>query len=225
VERWEFDETVTVCFDDMLKRSIPNYRGMRRLVQQIAERYRRDDTDVVDLGCSRGEAMAQLVEQHGLRNRFVGVERAPAMLAAARARFAGRLYVELEDLDLQHGYPAVSASVTLAILTLQFVTTDRRWSLIRDIHESTTNGGALILVEKVRGTTKAMDQMLAELYRAHKLMAGYSAEAIAAKEQALEGILIPMTAATNEKMLFEAGFNHVECFWRSLNFAGWVAAR
>lgn len=34
-----------------------------------------------------------------------------------------------------------------------------------------------------------------------------------------------MTARFNEEMLTDAGFSHVECFWRWCNFAGWIAVR
>jgi len=29
----------------------------------------------------------------------------------------------------------------------------------------------------------------------------------------------------NEQMLSAAGFKYIECFWRYLNFCGWVAIR
>ena len=36
---------------------------------------------------------------------------------------------------------------------------------------------------------------------------------------------MPVTAAWNEELLRTAGFGVVECFWRYLNFAAWVAVR
>lgn len=59
--QWEFDEGVTAVFDNMLARSIPQYEEMRRLVFEIGCRYVKPHTDIVDLGCSRGEAMAPFV--------------------------------------------------------------------------------------------------------------------------------------------------------------------
>ena len=41
----------------------------------------------------------------------------------------------------------------------------------------------------------------------------------------LEGVLVPVTAEWNEAMLHAAGFRQVECFWRWMNFAGWLAIR
>jgi tRNA (cmo5U34)-methyltransferase len=36
---------------------------------------------------------------------------------------------------------------------------------------------------------------------------------------------VPVTAAWNEDLLQQAGFRHVECFWRWLNFGGWIAVK
>jgi tRNA (cmo5U34)-methyltransferase len=84
-------------------------------------------------------------------------------------------------------------------------------------------GGALILVEKVLGEDAAMDAMLAELYYEFKADNGYTQEAIARKRLSLEGVLVPLSAEWNRQLLKGAGFRHVECFWRSLNFCGLLA--
>ena len=44
-------------------------------------------------------------------------------------------------------------------------------------------------------------------------------------EVTLEGVLVPVTARWNEELLHEEGFRSVDCFWRHLNFAGWVAVK
>jgi len=85
--KWEFDAEVTDVFEEMLRRSIPQYDVMRQAVFNIASRYAKDKSAIVDLGCSRGDALAPLVERFGAHNRFVGVEVSQAMLEAARKRF------------------------------------------------------------------------------------------------------------------------------------------
>ena len=45
------------------------------------------------------------------------------------------------------------------------------------------------------------------------------------KKESLEGVLVPVTADWNVELLKEAGFKHVDCYWRHLNFAGWVAVK
>jgi tRNA (cmo5U34)-methyltransferase len=67
--------------------------------------------------------------------------------------------------------------------------------------------------------------MLVDEYYRIKAENAYTQEQISAKRKSLEGVLVPITARWNEEMLKEAGFRSVDCFWRYLNFAGWVAVK
>lgn len=223
--KWQFDSDVAAVFDDMLARSIPQYDLMRQTCFDIACTYRKPHTDIVDLGCSRGEAMAPLVDKYGANNRFVGVEISTPMLVAARKRFNGLFNVEITELDLRSAYPDVSASVTLCILTLQFTPIEYRQRILKDIYDHTMPGGALIMIEKVLGADAEMDRLMVDLYYQLKAGNGYSQEQIERKRLALEGVLVPITARWNEELLRMAGFDSVDCFWRWMNFAGWVAVK
>lgn len=228
VGRWTFDAEVTAAFDDMLRRSIPQYDAMREAVCELACCYRQEGSDIVDLGCSRGEALAPLVDRFGANNRFVGVDVAEPMLAAARERFAGLIaagVVEIRELDLRTAYPPVRASVTLCVLTLQFTPIEYRWRILRDIWRHTRPGGALLLVEKVVGSTAELDAVMVDRYYALKRAHGYTQEQIETKRVSLEGSLVPLTASWNEELLQTAGFGAVDCFWRWMNFAGFLAVR
>ncbi len=227
-EKWAFDEAVTGCFDDMLARSIPQYDVMRDAVARIAARHARPDTAIVDLGCSRGEALAPLVEKLGGRNRFIGVEVSPPMLAAARERFADHIrfgMVEILGLDLRNAFPECRASVVLSVLTLQFTPIEYRLEIVGRVFDALEPGGAFVLVEKVLGSGPGLNRLFVDEYLALKERNGYSREEIDRKRFSLEGVLVPVTAAWNEDMLRGCGFRSVDCFWRLLNFAGWIAVK
>lgn len=225
---WVFDEEVTNVFDDMLARSIPQYDVMRRTCFELGSRYVRPKTDIVDLGCSRGEALDPFVKRFGCHNRFIGIEVSEPMLIAARQRFSGYLetgVVEIREHDLRMGYPPVRASLTLCILTLQFTPIEYRLRIVRDIASHTIPGGALVLVEKVLGSTADIDAAMVERYYDLKQANGYAPEAIDRKRLSLEGVLVPVTSRWNEEILQSSGFTQVDCFWRWMNFAGWLAIR
>jgi tRNA (cmo5U34)-methyltransferase len=227
-DKWEFDAAVTDCFDDMLKRSIPQYEVMRQTVFEIACRYAEHKTAIVDLGCSRGEALAPFVDKFGIYNRHIGVETSKPMLDACRSRFKGMIsngVVEILDMDLRKDFPPVSASVFLSVLTLQFIPINYRQQIIQKCYDSLTPGGCLILVEKVLGAGSKLDRLMVDCYANLKKSNGYSPEDIDRKALALEGVLVPVTAKWNEEMLRQAGFLHIDCFWRWMNFAGWVAVK
>jgi len=226
--RWEFDEGVTHVFDDMLARSIPQYEVMRQACFDLGSHYVRRSTAVIDLGCSRGEALARFVNRFGAHNRFIGVEVSQPMIEAARERFKGLIecgIVEIRDLDLRTNYPPVNASLTLGVLTVQFVPIEYRQMLIQRAYDHTIAGGAVILVEKVLGASADIDAVMVETYLAMKAANGYTQEQIARKRLSLEGVLVPVTAAWNEELLKQAGFRQVDCFWRWMNFAGWLAVK
>lgn len=229
-DRWAFDEEVTRVFDDMLRRSIPDYDTMRAAVHAVGARFVKAGTVVADLGCSRGEAVAPFVDHFGGAVRFVLVETAPAMLAAARARFRDRVeegVVAVHDLDLRRAYPASAygSSLALAVLTLQFTPIEHRQRIVSDVYDSLIEGGAFIVVEKVLGSTAKAEELLTGVYLDSKRANGYSEEEIQRKRLALEGVLVPVAASWNEQLLRSARFREVECFWRWMNFAAWVAVK
>jgi tRNA (cmo5U34)-methyltransferase len=225
---WEFDAEVTAAFDDMLERSIPGYRLMRELTTNLAAHYAQDGTYVVDLGCSRGAALAPVIDKLGARNKYVGVEVSQPMREAATQNLqpwinAGLLTII--DQDLRDGYPTRPTSVTLSVLTLMFTPIEYRHRILKDAYEQTLPGGALILVEKVLGSDYACDELLKSQYYAMKGLNGYTPEQINTKRRSLEGVLVPVTEAMNVELLRAAGFEHVDCYWKALNFGAWVAIK
>jgi tRNA (cmo5U34)-methyltransferase len=229
-DRWKFDQEVTDAFEDMLERSIPWYENMRAIVTEIACAFvpkgHARVGQVVDLGASRGDGLAPIVDRLGINATYHAVEISEPMLGVLRERWGDYSGMRIYDHDLRGKYPDVPpAHATLAVLTLQFVPIEHRQRILRDVWLHTAPGGVLILVEKVLGATAAIDELLVQRYYALKGKHGYSEVDIERKRLSLEGVLVPVTAAWNEELLKQAGFAEVDCFWRWANFAGWVAVR
>lgn len=79
-------------------------------------------------------------------------------------------------------------------------------------------------MEKVLGSTADLDGAMVNTYYALKAANGYSQEQIERRRLSLEGVLVPVTAKWNEE-LHLSGFAEVDCFWRWMNFAGWIAVK
>lgn len=221
--KWEFNAEVTEVFDDMLSRSIPDYFGMRYLTTELALAFAQKRTDIVDLGCSRGAALKPIIKALDAREyKYLGLEISPPMLEVAREELPE---ADIREFDLRKGYPEVISSVTLSILTLQFIPIEYRQRIIQDVYNSLMPSGIFLFVEKVLGNDSYADKVLVETYLDGKGDNGYTQEQINAKRSALEGVLVPVTAKWNEDMLRSAGFKHVECYWRHLNFSGWFAVK
>ena len=226
--KWEFNEEVTNCFDEMLERSIPAYESMRLLVEKIGCRFVQRNTSIIDLGCSTGEAIKPFVAKFGAQNQYKLYDVSDPMLEECRKRYEGWTrtgLMTIEKFDIREGIKNVEASVVLSVLTLQFTPIEYRQKIVQSIYDGLTDGGALILVEKVLGDNYDLDKHLVDEYYVMKGENAYTEEQIRAKRKSLEGVLVPITAKWNESLLRSAGFKSIDCFYRYLNFAGWVAIK
>ncbi len=226
--QWTFDDSVASCYDDMLERSIPDYHMMRKAMSELAIRYLQPGTTMLDLGCSIGGATSAVLSCEVSDIHTICVDNSPSMLSEARNQLESYIAsgaVEIVQMDLREQFPTAHASVTLAILTLQFIPVEYRKALLRRIYEHTLPGGALIIVEKILGETAGIDGHMVDAYHTLKAANGYSDHQIAEKRKALQGVQVPLTARMNEDLLRQAGFTQIDSFWRWMNFAGWIAVR
>ena len=223
---WEFDSQVTEVFDDMLKRSIPGFDVMREITTSIAAKFAISETYILDLGCSKGGAIAKLVEVLDESYKFRGIEISEPMRLEAQKRFKdSKSRVEIIDMDLRINFPRDPTSVVLSVLTLQFISIEYRQKIVKQVYDCLIPGGAFILVEKVLGSDAVINEILVKEYYDLKGKNGYTEEQINTKRRALEGILVPVTSKWNEEILAKSGFQSVDSFWRNLNFVGWVAIK
>lgn len=223
---WKFDSQVTEVFDDMLKRSIPGFDAMREMTTSIAAKFAISETYILDLGCSKGGAIAKLIEVLDESYKFRGIEISEPMRLEAQERFKdSKSRVEIIDMDLRINFPKDPASVVLSVLTLQFIPIEYRQKIVKQVYDCLIPGGAFILVEKVLGSDAVINEMLVKEYYDLKGKNGYTEEQINTKRRSLEGILVPVTSKWNEEILIKSGFQSVDSFWRNLNFVGWVAIK
>lgn len=226
--KWTFNEDVTEVFEEMLENSIPSYQQMRFWTTRLAFNYLKPGASVVDLGASRGDALAPLLAAEPSA-KFLAAEVSRPMRDALARRFRAVPNVAISNCDLRYDSATIltpaSADLVLSVLTLMFVPVEYRQDVLSNVHQALKPGGALLLVEKVLGADACMDRLLREEYYKLKADNGYTQEAIVRKKHALEGVLVPVTAQWNIDMLKAAGFSHVDCFWRALNFCGFLAVR
>jgi len=169
-----------------------------------------------------------IIPEKRSRNHFIGIEISEPMLQAVRERFSGMIktgIVDIRKMDLREEFPYVSASLIMSVFTLQFTPIEYRQRILADVYNGLVGGGAFILVEKVLGADAEINKIMIDTYLRMKADHGYTQEQIERKRLALEGVLVPVTAAWNEELLKMAGFRHVDCFWRWMNFSGWIAIK
>lgn len=212
----------------MLKRSIPQYEVMRQVVYDLGCRFAMEKKAIVDLGCSRGQAIKPFITKFGSKMSYVGVEQSPAMVKAAREElnvFWRTCQCSILEMDLRKEYPEVPAGLTLAIFTLQFIPIVARQKVLGQVFKWLQPGGAFIVAEKMLGESDLTNRIMVEEYHKLKLANGYTQIQIDEKARSLENILMPLTGSWNEQMLHAAGFAHVQRVWQWYNFAAWLCVK
>jgi tRNA (cmo5U34)-methyltransferase len=228
VEDFSFNKEVAEVFDDMVSRSVPQYREIQRMLVEVAGSFAVAGTNIYDLGCSTGTTLALLSNSLKVKARLFGIDNSEDMLDQCRQKLATlgcASDINLSCANLDDGIEMENASAVLLVLTLMFVRPLNREKLIADIYAGLNENGCLLLVEKVLGENSRFNRLFIEHYYAYKRRVGYSELEIAQKREALENVLIPYRLEENRAMLFNAGFREVEVFFKWYNFAGIVALK
>jgi tRNA (cmo5U34)-methyltransferase len=223
-----FGHDVANVFDDMVSRSVPQYAEIQRMTCEMAADFARPGTAVYDYGCGTATTLNRLEPLLAEGVKLVGVDQSESMLERAREKLshlAGRREFELCRSDLHDEFPADNASVSLMVLTLQFLRPLHRERIIKRIYQGLVDQGCFILVEKVIGQHGLLNRQFIKYYYEMKRRNGYSDEEIVRKREALENVLVPYRADENIALLRDAGFSQVEEFFRWYNFCGVVAVK
>lgn len=219
-----FDENVSSVFPNMLARSVPGYFEMRETVAHVGGAFLRRHRLHLDLGCSRGDVIADVMAVNA--GFHFGVDVSAPMLGYARRRFDGTDRVGIIEQDIAQPWKVASHTFGLitSVLTLMFVPTEDRAFVVHQAFDRLAPGGAFVLVEKVLGSSYRIDHLLKTRHEERKRQMGYTDEEVARKRLALKGVLNPLTESANREMLEREGFV-VETIWADLNFRGWLALK
>jgi tRNA (cmo5U34)-methyltransferase len=223
---WRFTPEVSQAFDAHVRKSVPFYDEIQRMVTELSEYFIRDESVVYDLGSSTGETLYNLSVAHaGKANvQFVGVDLSESMVREAekKVRRPSVRFVHANIVDVEIAQPA---NFVTALFTIQFLTLAERGRLLARLHERIIEGGCLTIVEKVRAESPFFEDVWLDLHWDFKRRQGLTPAQIIEKASSLRGVLNPLTATENIDLLQRAGFRRVETFFRWYNWAGFIAVK
>ncbi|MCP4190857.1 MAG: carboxy-S-adenosyl-L-methionine synthase CmoA [Planctomycetaceae bacterium] len=224
VEPFVFDRQVVRVFDDMIQRSVPNYRELVQEIIELAVDAFQPETHLYDLGCSLGAVLipvaSRLASQPGT---ICGIDQSPAMLEELFQRGDG-LPIELVCGDLRQ-MDFKPASVVILNLTLQFVPVEARYCLLARICDAMVHEGVLLLTEKISAPNAGLDQLYRERHHAFKRSQGYSDLEIHQKRQSLEDVMVTESKEVHLQRLADVGFSSVDVWHQRYNFASFYARK
>ena len=223
-----FDDRVAEVFPDMIRRSVPGYGTIINMIAVVASRCVKPDSHCYDLGCSLGAAAQAIRRGAGATNcRIIAIDNSYSMLQRAKA-FLGDTEelpaIEFVCADVQD-VAIASASMVVLNFTMQFIPLERRYELLRTIHQGLEPGGVLVLSEKIAMSTIPAQRIFTELHHGFKMAQGYSELEIGQKRTALEKVLLPETLEHHRQRLREVGFDTVEVWFQCFNFVSILAIK
>lgn len=238
---FEFNDSVTRVFDDMIRRSVPGYaqiieflptvvRNLSVQMHATGRSYR-----FYDLGCSLGAGLLSLA--HGVEHShsklkehsFIGIDSSQPMIAQANENL--RPWFQLNGLSLELLTQDIlslemrSSDLVLMNFTLQFIELSKRASLIGQIYSSLQPGGCLVLSEKIRFDDSRVNSALIDIHHQFKADQGYTELEISQKRDAIENVLIPESIGAHVHRLESAGFSVVTPWLQNLQFISFLAIK
>jgi tRNA (cmo5U34)-methyltransferase len=163
-------------------------------------------TRILDLGTGGGHLIA-LLKGRWPAAAAVGLDLSPQLVNAARQRLAGASDVTLDVHDLMEPLPDSLGRFDLVVssLAIHHLPDKRKRTLFAEVFDGLADGGAFYDLDVVASPT-------ADLHALSQRAFGFDARDQDPSDQpaALEGQLT---------WLQDAGFKHVDCFWKWLELA------
>lgn len=198
-------------FDEHIAQSIPNYDLLATAICDLSTFFVREDTRVVDLGCSTGK----LLERIPFAGEKVGIDVSTNLLPESHDNI---LYVRK---DIRSLNTFGNCGLVLSLFTLQFIPYEDRPAVLSTIYESLVEGGAFIWAEKVQEESGELESIMNNAHWDYKRRS-FSAQQILDKERDLRSMMKVNSSMRNQVMAENAGFTVGTLFWKFFNFEAWL---
>jgi tRNA (cmo5U34)-methyltransferase len=219
-KNFNFEQFKAEQFEEHIRKSIPNYYGMRYLIPSIAENFVIKNTNIYDLGTSSGDLLIELEKYlpKELKLSYIGYDTADNLLPK---KYSQNINFYNRDIT-EESIKFFNTSLIFSLFTLQFIDLDKRVKLLNKVYKSLSKRGCFLVCEKVYSEKGITEDIFTFSNYENKRNNGLNVEGILDKQKDLKSIMKPLTQKQNETMFREAGFEVVEVFFKSLNFIGWV---
>lgn len=219
-------------FDEHIEKSIRGYSHLLEDVVALSRYFVENDTNVYDLGCSTGKMTQRLIAanyDHCTDAYWYGIEIAEGFQNDLKKRekqilkFDEDCWVHFQHEDIIDT-EITNASFITSIFTLQFMSKRHRQQVIQNIYNGLVEGGAFVFAEKTICENAKFQDMLTFNYYDYKRNS-FDTEDIMDKERTLRHMMKPNTWNEITDMIYNAGFEDIQPFWRNHMFVGAIAVK
>ena len=222
----EFDMEMAREYDKGIRRALPTYDAMFRMVQSFLRANVQEFADILVIGAGGGNEILTF----GTANptwTFSGVDPSEAMLEVAmqKAKNEGledRVSIHpgtIEEVELTKSFDAATC-----LLVLHFVETmEEKLSLLKTVRERLKPGAPFVLVSMFGDQSNPEFDERMNLWKSIWLdLTDLTEEDVAGMEESVRELsFIP--ANQMEELLHRAGFERVTQFFSTTLFGGWIA--
>lgn len=224
IGHFEFNQEVAKVFDDMVSRSVPFYREVHGVLQDILPYLPKHHLHAYDLGCSTGTTL-KILHRALPDYHLTGVDASDPMLRECKKKFCQEQRTSIELVcDSIENLTLKESDLVVMNYTLQFIEREKRFPILKQIYKCLAPGGFFFFSEKIKSNHPFFQDLTTDLYYAFKSRNGYSELEISQKREALEDVLCPLSPEENLQLLSDAQFEGAMLF-RWYNFAVFLGRR
>lgn len=236
-EKFEFDDEVSLIFDNMAKRSIPLYDEVHKIhARMVVEEFKYNDArrglygrfNLLDIGSSTGRLFKELYSFAEKDSNFriheiqsYAIDPSPGMLSQVRDRYPAVRALQMECSEigrLPHQFDVVALHYVL-----QFIPSEQQEDCLRIIRAKMKPGGLLLFAQKEEIECPSYSSVLTKHYNDFRLNMGYTQKEIDSKTAALKNSMWVSTQDETKKLFAKCGFSHTQETMRWGNFSAWVS--
>lgn len=218
----EFSFDTMEEFDKHISSSIPAFNHLQDFIVSISRYFIKDNSTVVDLGCSTGLLLRRLSKEVSGKAQMFGIDISSSILD--KNNLPDNIILTRGDISLIFSPESkwdYDIDLAFLIFTLQFIDPSSRLSLLKNLRSSMKPRAGLIIAEKIYTPTGREEEIISMAHYDYK-RGFFSGDEILEKQMTLRRIMTPFTEEENIKLFNSAGFYSITPIWQSLNFKAWL---
>ncbi|MEK3729229.1 MULTISPECIES: class I SAM-dependent methyltransferase [unclassified Lysinibacillus] len=220
----EFNNTLANEYEKGIRRTLPSYDAMLRLIQTFYHSTLPDKADMLIVGAGSGNEILQLADGRPDWS-FTGIDPSESMLSIAKER----LHTLPNTLSFHQGtilgtqLPSIKYDAASCVLVLHFILGyEEKLSTLEEIARHLKPGAPFVLVSKYGQPGSLETELQFDLWRSYWLQhTKLSASDVAEMEKSIRSLPF-MREEDILTLLQKAGFTKPSRFFATTLFAGWV---
>jgi tRNA (cmo5U34)-methyltransferase len=192
--QWQFNEKVSRVFPIHARKSIPGYQNVHDIVSSIVQlsSTNHENLRILDIGCSIGELEGKIINKVKSNFTLYAVDSSDSMIQSCesmirddRVRF---VYADAREYLRFFIKNNCSLDIIISLYTLQFLSEQDQYYLLKMISHALSPGGIFILADKFITRNDELNSIMRGNYEKFKIQQGFTQEEINGKSSALSGV-------------------------------------